>query len=111
LQFQPKDEESPPQLLSTAEFAALGDPLFNLLRKDKANTGALSEVMATIQPNVANHRLFVVNEHTVSSTPVGDRRAALACDSANVGEVLKGDVMLSALFTPPGFQVVIAIDA
>jgi hypothetical protein len=26
-QFQPKDEESPPQLLSTAEFAALGDPL------------------------------------------------------------------------------------
>ncbi|MGH8659249.1 MAG: hypothetical protein ACREV4_12455 [Gammaproteobacteria bacterium] len=104
LRFKQTSEGSPPQLLSASEIATLGDPLFKLLLKDKANTVKLLEVMAAIQPNVANHHMFVLSESIVRSTPTGFRRAVLAFDGTNAGESLKGNVMLSTSFGPSGFR-------
>lgn len=93
-----------PQLLDASELATLGDPLFNLVLKDKADKVKLSEIQAAIQPNAANRHLFVVSEIIVRSAQSGGRRAVLAFDGNHDGEELQGNVMLSVSFGPNGLQ-------
>ncbi len=96
--------DSRPQPMTPGEIAGLGDPVFNLLLRDKADKVTLTEVQNAIQPNVANRHLFIVSERIVQAEKVGSRRAVLAFDGTNGGETLKGNVMLSVSFGPSGFQ-------
>src|SRR5262249_17781788 len=90
------------KLLSAAEFATLGDPLFNLLLKGKADVVKLAEVEAALQPQAARRQLFVVDERIVRDAKAGSRRAVLAFNGRNNGEELQGNVMLSFGFGPDG---------
>lgn len=100
-----------PQVMTPTEIAALGDPFFKLLLKDKADRVTLADVQDAIQPNAANRHLFVVSERIVQAAKTGFRRAVLAFDGANAGEMLKGNVMLSVSFSPNGFPQDTEIEA
>jgi len=110
LQFKQSRDGAPAQLLSAAEMASLGDPLFNLVLKEHANLVKLMDVLAAIQPNAANRHLFIVSEDIVRSALTGFRRAVLAFDGTNAGEALKGNVMLSVSFGPNGIGDVVDIE-
>jgi hypothetical protein len=97
--------------ISPAELAALGDPLFNLVLKDKANLIKLTDVEATIQPTAANRKLFVVAERIVSSAQNSGRRSVIAFTGTNGGATLDGNVMLSVSFGPAGIEEVTDIEA
>ena len=103
LQLKQLRNADTPQVMTPTEIAALGDPFFKLLLKDKADRVTLADVQAAIQPNAANRHLFVVSERIVQAAKTGFRRAMLAFDGANAGEMLKGNVMLSVSFGPNGF--------
>ncbi len=111
LRFKQTRDGAQVQVLTAAESATLGDPLFNLLLKEKANTVKLANIEAALQPTAADRRLFIVSERIVSSAKVGSQRAVLAFDGSNGGETLKGNVMLSASFGPNGFAELGAIEA
>jgi hypothetical protein len=64
----------------------------------------LSEVEDTIQPSVADRRLFVVDERIVSAAQTSGRRSVLAYAGTNGGESLQGNVMLSVSFGPAGIR-------
>lgn len=102
LGFKQKADGAKLTALTASEFAALGDPLFNLVLKDKANLTKLVDVQAAIQPDDAMRRLFVVEERIVSAAKTGGRRSVIAFDGSNGGEALKGNVMLSVSFGPNG---------
>jgi hypothetical protein len=90
--------------LTGAELTALGDPLFNLVLKDKANLIKLSDVEAAIQPIAGNRRLFVVDERIVrrAQTAPNSRRTVITFSGSNGGETLDGNVMLSTFLSPSG---------
>ncbi|WP_074744117.1 hypothetical protein [Nitrosospira multiformis] len=100
-----------PQVMTAVEIAGLGDPVFKLLLKDKADRVTLADVQDAIQPNTANRHLFIVSERIVQAAKTGTRRAVVAFDGANAGETLKGNVMLSVSFGPNGFPKEAEIEA
>src|SRR5207249_1356215 len=111
LRFKQARDGAALEVLSAAEIATLGDPLFNLLLKDRADVVKLSEVEAAIQGNVSDRRVFVVDERIVSSAQAGSRRAVLTYKGTNRGEDLDGNVMLSVFFGPAGFDDLVEIEA
>jgi hypothetical protein len=111
LQLKQDRDGAPAQTLSALEFASLGDPLFNLVLKDKANVVKLSDIEQAIQPDPSQRRLFVVSEGIVSAAKTGSRRAVLAFLGENGGESLQGNVMLSFSFGPNGPQDAIDFEA
>jgi hypothetical protein len=102
LQFKQNRDGAPAQILTTAEFAALGDPLFTLVLREKTNLVTLSSIEQAIQPDPAKRRLFVVSERIVDDAQTSRRRAVLAFSGENNGEPLQGNVMLSFSFGPNG---------
>jgi hypothetical protein len=102
LRLKQDRDGAPAQILSTLEFASLGDPLFNLVLKDQANLVKLSDIEQAVQPDPSKRRLFVVSEHIVSDAKTSSRRAVLAFLGENSGEPLQGNVMLSFSFGPNG---------
>jgi hypothetical protein len=111
LRLKQLSEETTPQPLTAAEASTLGDPLFNLLLRDKADTTRLSAVQDAIQPDIAKRHLFVVSEDIVRKTQVGGRRAVLAFDGQIGPEALGGNVMLSVTFGPSGLLEATDIEA
>jgi hypothetical protein len=102
LGFKQKSDTAQVTALKASEFAALGDPLFNLVLKDKANLTKLVDVQSAIQPDDTKRSLFVVEERIVSSAKTSGRRSVIAFTGTNGGEALKGNVMLSVSFGPNG---------
>lgn len=102
LRFKQERDGDSIKLLSAGEFVTLGDPLFNLLLKTRADVTKLADVEKALQPQANRRRLFVVDEHIVSDAKSGGRRAVLAFNGSNGGEPLQGNVMLSFSFGPDG---------
>jgi hypothetical protein len=102
LRLKQDRDGAPAQTLSMPEFASLGDPLFNLVLKDKANLVKLSDVEHAIQPDPSKRRLFVVSERIVSDAKTSSRRAVLTFLGESGGEPLQGNIMLSFSFGPDG---------
>ncbi len=111
LQWSQNRDGAPADALSAADFASLGDPLFNLVLRDKAHLVKLSEIEQAIQPDSTKRRLFVVSERIVSDAQTSGRRAVLAFVGANGGEELQGNVMLSFSFGPNGPSELVDIEA
>ena len=111
LGFKQEFEGKPVSPIAAQELAELGDPLFNLVLKSKANLTKLNDVLAAIQGTTGNRQLFVVDERIVSSAKSGSRRSVFAFSGTNGGEVLDGNVMVSVFFTPAGFAVSDDIEA
>jgi hypothetical protein len=111
LKFKQVEDGQPLDQLTSTEFAALGDPLFKLVLKDKANLMKLVDVEAAIQPNAANRHLFVVAEEIVSSKQNSGRRSVITFSGTNAGEELDGNVMLSVSFGPSGISDITDIEA
>lgn len=111
LRFRQAGDGAAVEVLSAADAATLGDPLFGLVLKDRANLTKLADVEIAIQPNAEKRRLFVVSERVVRAAKQGSRRSVLAFDGTNGGEPLKGNVMLAASFGPAGFTDAAEIEA
>src|SRR5262245_1637158 len=111
LRFKQERDGVSPTILTASELAVLGDPLFNLVLKDRANLVKLADVEAAIQPDVSRRQLFVVDERVVSHVQTGSRRTVHTFNGANGGEQLEGNVMLSASFGPAGIPEVTSIEA
>ena len=111
LRFKQERDGVSPTVLTPSELSVLGDPLFNLVLKDKANLVKPADIEAAIQPIDSLRRLFVVEERIVSRAQSGSRRAVLTFAGKNGGEDLDGNVMLSASFGPTGMPDVTSIEA
>src|SRR5262249_42626799 len=74
LRFKQERDDTAPTLLTPAELSVLGDPLFNLVLKDKANLVKLADIEAALQPDATRRRLFVIGERIVSRAKSGSRR-------------------------------------
>jgi hypothetical protein len=103
LSFKQENNTAPLAALTASEFASLGDPLFNLLLKDKSDQTDLEEVVKAIAGTNGKRLLFVVDERIVDSAKTGGRRSVMAFKGSNGGEVLDGNVMISVSFSPAGF--------
>jgi hypothetical protein len=111
LRFKQVRDDTTPTLLTPSELAVLGDPLFNLVLKDRANLVKLADIEAALQPDASKRRLFVISEQIVSRAQTGGRRTVHAFVGTNGGEALQGNVMLSASFGPAGIADVTSIEA
>src|SRR5437762_1209032 len=98
LRFKQERDGVSPAVLTPSELSVLGDPLFNLVLKDKANLVKIADIEATIQPIDTSRQLFVVEERIVSRAQSGSRRTVHAFKGTSGGEELEGNVMLSASF-------------
>ncbi|MBW3600213.1 MAG: hypothetical protein KY475_23435, partial [Planctomycetes bacterium] len=103
LRFKQERDSSPLQALSAAEFATLGDPLFNLVLKDKSHVTKLSEIESLLQPEIAKRATFVVDERIADPSRPSSRRAVIAFEGKNGEESLHGNVMLSIAFSSESF--------
>jgi hypothetical protein len=103
LLFQQDRDDGALSPIAAEDLAKLGDPLFNLVLKGKANLVKLADIISAIQGTTAQHQLFVVDEQIVSSAKTGSRRSVIAFSGNNGGEALDGNVMISVFFTPAGF--------
>src|SRR5437870_4742897 len=88
LRFKQERDSNPVQALSAAEFATLGDPLFNLVLKTRADVTRVADVEKLIQPDIAKRGTFVVDERIASSAKPSSRRAVLTFEGATGGENL-----------------------
>src|SRR5207249_4004383 len=95
LRFKQDRDGASPTVLTPSELAVLGDPLFNLVLKDKANLIKVADIEAALQPDPSLRRLFVISEQIVSRAKSGSRRTVHAFTGTNGGEDLTGNVMLS----------------
>src|SRR4051812_15680461 len=111
LRFKQDRDGASTATLSATELGALGDPMFNLMLKDKANLIKLADVEAAIQPDATRRRLFVVDERIVDRAQTGTRRTVITFTGANGGETLDGNVMLSTFLSPAGIAAVTDIEA
>jgi hypothetical protein len=91
--------------LTSAELAALGDPLFNLVLREHAGATTLAQVesLLRLDNGTDNRRLFVVDENVADATPAGSRRAVIAFTGVKGGQNLAANVMLSMSFRPDDF--------
>lgn len=91
------------QTLTTIEAQTLGDPLFNLVLKKKADKTSLQDILDNIQPDTTKRQTFVVHERIVSQTPTNaSRRVVISFTGVHDGEELQGNVMLSASIRADG---------
>lgn len=96
LKFKQERDGDAVKVLSNAEFATLGDPLFQLLLKENAGESTLEGIMDKLQPGADKRQLFIVHEKIVSEKQAeGVRRGVIAFTGTNGSESLKGNVMLS----------------
>lgn len=96
LKFKQERDGDAVKVLSNAEFATLGDPLFQLLLKENAGESTLEGIMDKLQPGADKRQLFIVHEKIVSEKQAeGVRRGVVAFTGTNGSESLKGNVMLS----------------
>ena len=103
LSFKQDRDNSPIQALTAAELTMLGDPLFNLVLKSRADIVTLASLEEAIQPDQTKRSIFVVDERIVSPSRPAARRAVIAFDGSHRGESLKGNVMLSITFGSESF--------
>lgn len=94
----------PAENLTAAEFAQLGDPFFSLVLRQNADALTLTEIERRIQPDVTKRRTFVVHERILDPSKGQPRRAVLAYEGSNAGEVLTGNVALSVFFDSNGVK-------
>ncbi|QDL09454.1 hypothetical protein DP113_17450 [Brasilonema octagenarum UFV-E1] len=104
------------QPISSGTLTSLGDPLFKLVLKDRANVTNLAEIETLIKGQQGQEQTFVVDETIVDTRPtVGNRpatrRAVVTFTGRNQGERLDRNVMLSVFFTSENFPDVQSIEA
>ena len=98
-------DNAPAELLSTAEFEALGDPFFEIVLRRHADVTSLKEIENLLQPNPGNRPLFVVHENIANPSLGQVRRAVIAFKGTNpvTGDVLSPNVMISVFFNSQEF--------
>ncbi|MUH00384.1 hypothetical protein F7734_52190 [Scytonema sp. UIC 10036] len=104
------------QQIASSTLASLGDPLFNLVLKERADVTNLAELENLIKGQQGQERTFVVDETIVDTRPIVDaqpttRRAILTFTGNNQGERLDRNVMLSVFFNSENFPDVQSIEA
>lgn len=113
LRFKQETDGASPVPLSAAEKAELGDPLFDLLLRDKADARTLDEIIGVLQPagGAVSRSTFVVHERIVDSrTAQASRRVVVAFKGRLGDHDLAGNVMLSVSVDANG-RVVSPVEA
>src|SRR5436309_11081949 len=95
---------APAQHLSASEMALLGDPFFNLVLRDKAQTTNLADIEALLQPDASKRQTFVVDENIIGPRLGQSRRSVLTFSGSNGTEILTANVMLSVFFDSNQFS-------
>jgi hypothetical protein len=99
LSFKQESDSAPLEALTASEFASLGDPLFNLLLKDRSDQTDLDEVVKAIAGASGKRLLFVVDERIVNTTKTGSRRSVMAFKGRNRGGAGRQCDALGRLFS------------
>ena len=104
------------QPLTAENRAELGDPLFNLVLKDRADVANLAELETLIEGDNGQEQVFVVSETIEDPSPrrnnrPASRRAIVTFSGENQGERLDRNVMLSVFFNSENFPDVQSIEA
>jgi hypothetical protein len=96
-----------PKVMTAAELAELGDPLFVLVLKDKPNEFRFDEVIRLLKGASGTELFFVVDEKIIDPALGQKRRAVVGFKGSNQQIVLNPNVMLSVIFdanaVQPGF--------
>ncbi len=104
------------QPLTAENRANLGDPLFNLVLKDRADVVNLGELETLIKGDNGQEQVFVVSETIEDPSPrrgnrPASRRAIVTFSGENQGQRLAQNVMLSVFFNSEDFPDVQSIEA
>ncbi len=99
---------APQEVMTAAELAALGDPLFKLVLKDKPDEVRFDEVVRLLKGANGTEQFFVVDEKIIDPSLGQSRRAVVGFRGSNQQMVLNPNIMLSVLFdanaVQPGFM-------
>lgn len=97
----------PPQTMTAADLAALGDPLFRLVLKSKPDEVRFDEVVRLLKGAAGTEHFFAVDEKIIDPAIDQTRRAVIGFKGSNQGVILDTNVMLSVTFdsnaVQPGF--------
>jgi hypothetical protein len=97
-------DSAPPQAMTPAELAQLGDPLFVLVLKTRPQETRLDEIERLLMGTSGQRHLFVVHEDLQDPTRGRARRAVTAYSGSNQSVRLDPNVTLSLVFTDQGFD-------
>ena len=104
LQLKQLKDREPARSLTAVEFASLGDPLFLLVLKERADVTNLGILEELIQPDLSKRQVFVVDENIADSRRNQGRRSVLTFTGENQNIILNSNVMLSVFFTSEEFS-------
>ncbi len=103
-------DNAPARLLTGAERASLGDPLFNLVLRDHPDAITLDALESHLRPRES--QLFVVDENIANPAVGQSRRAVITYTGTTDGEILDSNIMLSLFFDSSSIaQGVVNIEA
>lgn len=93
-----------PQEMTQAELNELNDPIFRFFLKNNSDQVSLEKIEQALQPDAAKRSLFVVDERIIDPTRPQSRRAVISFEGFRQGVSLKGNAMLSVIFTDTAFR-------